>query len=364
MNSEIKTKLENIYKHKYPFKLLHSNWIDKSMFGSRSYYEDHYNYIEMKLEKGIRMQNFLVGFKPFVEYLKSLNNLNTKEGFTYVESYFCTEIETGWMNVRRNFYDILKSDTNFHDYKKSPDEIFRITIFNKHYFEKIEEPEPEGSQNITVKGIKLFFKNSIIVKNNSDNEADFRIDNYKIDHLIPYDIVYYEFFNIIRYHITEHIFKIAPFDNKPVKYIIFLGKFDNKYMCYEKNKRILPDLEIYFQNTIGKTKPIFEEEVNHAIYLQQHENYNFIHTEDGFETLTIIQERLTFPYYYKEPNENQIKLAKTFKEDNCVVCITNKPDILFCNCGHLCICEECFSRLDNKNNCLKCRERNTIIRKI
>ena len=33
---------------------------------------------------------------------------------------------------------------------------------------------------------------------------------------------------------------------------------------------------------------------------------------------------------------------KTYKEDICVICIDNKSNVLFCNCGHQCICSRCF----------------------
>ena len=32
-----------------------------------------------------------------------------------------------------------------------------------------------------------------------------------------------------------------------------------------------------------------------------------------------------------------INAEKTFKEDNCVICLTTPSNILFCNCWHLCI---------------------------
>ena len=52
-----------------------------------------------------------------------------------------------------------------------------------------------------------------------------------------------------------------------------------------------------------------------------------------------------------------------YKEDVCVVCMENKVNILFCNCGHLVVCYECFHKLEN-SKCPKCRKENTIIRKI
>ena len=36
---------------------------------------------------------------------------------------------------------------------------------------------------------------------------------------------------------------------------------------------------------------------------------------------------------------------KTYKEDICVICINNKSNVLFCNCGHQCICSMCFQKI-------------------
>ena len=51
-----------------------------------------------------------------------------------------------------------------------------------------------------------------------------------------------------------------------------------------------------------------------------------------------------------------INEEKTFKEDKCMICLDKEPNVLFCSCGHLCICEECRKILENKNMCVSCRE--------
>ena len=43
----------------------------------------------------------------------------------------------------------------------------------------------------------------------------------------------------------------------------------------------------------------------------------------------------------EEEEEPIINTDKTFKSDECVICLTNPPNVLFCNCGHLCLCVEC-----------------------
>ena len=37
-----------------------------------------------------------------------------------------------------------------------------------------------------------------------------------------------------------------------------------------------------------------------------------------------------------EEEELKINTEQTFKEDECVICLTNPPNVLFCNCGHIC----------------------------
>ena len=61
-------------------------------------------------------------------------------------------------------------------------------------------------------------------------------------------------------------------------------------------------------------------------------------------------------------NENKIiNSSQTFKSDECVICLTNLSNVLFCNCGHLCLCSEC-EKLKNSNKCPICKIENRIIR--
>ena len=32
---------------------------------------------------------------------------------------------------------------------------------------------------------------------------------------------------------------------------------------------------------------------------------------------------------------------KSFKSSECIICLTNPPNVLFCNCGHIPKCVEC-----------------------
>ena len=56
-----------------------------------------------------------------------------------------------------------------------------------------------------------------------------------------------------------------------------------------------------------------------------------------------------------------INSSQTFKSEECVICLTNPPQVLFCNCGHLCYCSEC-EKLKTSNKCPICKTENEIIR--
>ena len=60
-----------------------------------------------------------------------------------------------------------------------------------------------------------------------------------------------------------------------------------------------------------------------------------------------------------DEEEQIINDSKTYKSDECIVCLTNPPKVLFCNCGHLCLCEECDDA-KNLKTCPICKTKSTI----
>ena len=40
----------------------------------------------------------------------------------------------------------------------------------------------------------------------------------------------------------------------------------------------------------------------------------------------------------EEERNKQINTDKIFKSHKCVICLSNPPNVLFCNCGHIPIC--------------------------
>ena len=58
-----------------------------------------------------------------------------------------------------------------------------------------------------------------------------------------------------------------------------------------------------------------------------------------------------------------INAEQIFKYDECTICLSNPPNVLFCNCGHLCICLEC-DKTKSLNTCPVCKTETTIKRNI
>ena len=64
-----------------------------------------------------------------------------------------------------------------------------------------------------------------------------------------------------------------------------------------------------------------------------------------------------------DEEEETINTDKSFKLDECVICLTNPPNVLLCNCGHLCLCGEC-EEVKSLKVCPVCKFENTIKRMI
>ena len=65
----------------------------------------------------------------------------------------------------------------------------------------------------------------------------------------------------------------------------------------------------------------------------------------------------------EEEEEQVINAAQTFKCNECVICLTNPSNVLFCNCGHIAICEEC-DRTKGLETSPVCKTKNVIKRTI
>ena len=69
-------------------------------------------------------------------------------------------------------------------------------------------------------------------------------------------------------------------------------------------------------------------------------------------------------YNRREPKEDvaiNINEIKTYKMDECVICLENKTNVLFCSCGHICVCEKSI-KIKRLDACPVCKTKNKTLR--
>ena len=189
------------------------------------------------------------------------------------------------------------------------------------------------------------------------NKIDINQDNPNIN---IYDYTTDIFFKT---HITftEDKFLMGEF-YKHLKPVIFYA-----YSYTFWRKHIKDDFILKEDNSIIKYD---YETVNHEIYIKDLEiilttHYDFYHEDYDFYFMTLaeLEQNNELLLSHESTNEETkiINPSKIFKSEECIICLTNQPIILFCNCGHLCLCTECY-KLKSLSACPICKTENDIIR--
>ena len=171
--------------------------------------------------------------------------------------------------------------------------------------------------------------NNIFFKTHITFAADRFLIGEFYKHLKP--IIYYAYsYTIRRKYINENFILIE--DNSKINY------------NYEYE-----DSELYIKNL---------EIVLTTHFDFYHEDYDFY-----FEALTELEQNneLLLSHEPLKEEVKTIKPSKIFKSEECIICLENQPIILFCNCGHIPICTECY-KLKSLSACPICKTQNEIIR--
>ena len=161
----------------------------------------------------------------------------------------------------------------------------------------------------------------------------------------------------LRYNFFKHI--------KPIIYYAFSYTSQRKHI---KDDFILKHLRYSFNfcYTKDNNKYYFEN-----VKITLNTSYDFRHMDYDFYFYAIseLENKGELIISHTEPtleDEDEekpkiINLFKIFKSDECIICMDNKPNILFCNCGHLCECEGCY-KIKTPSICPVCKMDNEIIR--
>ena len=202
----------------------------------------------------------------------------------------------------------------------------------------------------------------IIFSSTTTFKKDIVIDNSIILYKILKPFIYYSFSFTIKEH-PERCFNFHHFnDCSDTFHHVKFFNYDYEYVSDEENiielnkkKLMRYEEEIYNKNCFYKFTTPFSllieiktftkgneedetEELSNSLPIEMHPpNHNF--TGPGI----LLARRLGVIPDNEEENEEEqiINTDKSFKSDECVICLTKPPNVLFCNCGHLCLCEEC-----------------------
>ena len=130
---------------------------------------------------------------------------------------------------------------------------------------------------------------------------------------------------------------------------------------YKTNGQCLNEIEVTGKETISlEYFPIliveellvgnndFLNQLDNEIYNAEMDDYNLYNVEP-FNIVIRVD-------YHKVINGE-----KTFKEKTCTICLERIPNVLFCLCGHICVCEKC-KKIKTLNLCPICKTENYILR--
>ena len=155
---------------------------------------------------------------------------------------------------------------------------------------------------------------------------------------------------------------------------ILKQQYENKNfiftLCYEpttRTTRILKsstiELIVKWNGNFTNIRPLAEHIYNK---IENMEDVNYVEPIQNIRLVIFSQEEQLIKHISnipipKEENTNE---NKTFLTEECAICISKKPNVLFCNCGHLCICSDCFENIQQieKTPCVVCKEENKTIR--
>ena len=196
------------------------------------------------------------------------------------------------------------------------------------------------NENITYKDKTIILEEAkIICGSDIENEINcYRTEffTYNIDELFCNAEAFTshkEIFKILSPYIIRHITK-PLYRNKNY---IFIFSLEEKTDDSIKISHI--EIKLSWQRDHIRLKPLSESLTNE---IENMDENIFSDTRDDIKLVIIAQEVATLGNSVEQP-EQKINKNKTFKNEECVVCLLNPSNILFCSCGHICICSKCLS---------------------
>ena len=194
------------------------------------------------------------------------------------------------------------------------------------------------------------FTRKILTSNNTGQYSELSISEYDISEAFNPDQNYFSPKQIY-FSLSHHIYEILKRNLYANHTIISFSIYKNKEI--DNYEIIVKDISI----TVSPSESLdsIHERVNIIIN-------NFPDTIFPISPDSISDYCLIFTKYEIFPNEDEsINSENTYVTSNCLICSITPPNVLFCNCGHITICSNCY-RNYNKKQCVSCRMLNKIVR--
>ena len=217
---------------------------------------------------------------------------------------------------------------------------------------------------------------------NSLHNRDFLFETEVIFNLEIYHL-FKNFCNLLK-PFVYFLYSITYYKKFLRGHLLFFNKLEvrySKFICTEEemgdytvyfnisNAVLPPDCEDFnFLKSI-KIKDFLNESVKGLTYLNMILKTKYLNiNRSEYRFLGGIENTISY-VDMDDINDNEeamnedkiINSTQTFYSKECVICLTNPPQVLFCNCGHLCYCSEC-EKLKTSNKCPICKTENEIIR--
>ena len=137
--------------------------------------------------------------------------------------------------------------------------------------------------------------------------------------------------------------------------IIEFIKLVTPFICYISTLLKYEDSDLYIDDKILVKLEFQESQGEYILDMLKINDENGIESirecieyinDNGFY-LTFTRKFDVYFIIYNDSDENDsynqhINTNKTFKTEECLICTENKPNVLFCGCGHLSMCEKCL----------------------
>ena len=198
--------------------------------------------------------------------------------------------------------------------------------------------------------------------------------------------------------LDQNIFKLLCKFIKPFSYFLYSFTYQNNFL--ENKILYFSKLDIEYRKQILNSEELLNKDILFSLYFiipqpfeeEEEEDNNFLRSIKISDCLNenigdLIHLKLKIYSNYvnveeedysilggefidlrREPRRELgktkiINALQTFKSNEYIICLSNPPNVMFCNCGHMCFCLECERKYES-NECPICKTKNNIIRSL